>query len=102
MAHGLTRRKAYSSLCVSPLHAAYSSCRYPPFRSSPYGNPNNASSPAHRLPPPSSPYGTPKLGMSRSPVFASPLVADPVSFSALDLDPGAPQVGVWVWTWTWT
>lgn len=31
--------------------------------------------------------------MSRSPVFASPLVADPVSFSALDLDPGAPQVG---------
>ncbi|KXZ55151.1 hypothetical protein GPECTOR_3g30 [Gonium pectorale] len=40
----------------------------------------------------SSPFGTPKLGMSRSPVFASPLVADPVSFSALDLDPGAPQV----------
>ncbi|EFJ50477.1 hypothetical protein VOLCADRAFT_120645 [Volvox carteri f. nagariensis] len=39
----------------------------------------------------SSPYGTPRLGMSRSPVFASPLVGDPVSFSALDLDPGAPQ-----------
>ncbi|GFR48121.1 hypothetical protein Agub_g9948 [Astrephomene gubernaculifera] len=41
----------------------------------------------------SSPYGTPKLGgMSRSPVYVSPLVADPMSFSALDLDPGAPQV----------
>lgn len=51
--------------------------------------------------PRSSPYGTPKLGgvggMSRSPVFASPLVADPVSFSALDLDPGAPQVGRGLW-----
>ncbi|GIL92012.1 hypothetical protein Vretimale_18512 [Volvox reticuliferus] len=33
----------------------------------------------------SSPYGTPRPGMSRSPVLASPLVADPVSLVALDL-----------------
>ncbi|GIL60624.1 hypothetical protein Vafri_15158 [Volvox africanus] len=36
----------------------------------------------------SSPYGTPRVGASRSPVFASPLLTDPMSFSALNLDPG--------------